>query len=362
MPSARKLAFAFCVLTAVAGAQHWVIDIPSGFVDLSTSATATVLASPVLADDSTHSFVSTVGNTMFPAGNLRVGNNGALVNTGAVVTTGAVSLTNATIVSGGNAIPTGLGTTASIIAAIAGFWDDLDTQTTPVVPPPGSATEVRYEEIGGNLYVEWIKESHFSDVTGQTITFEIIVFGGASGACAPRVQVVYIDGAFGGTHAAFDYGLSATAGYVAAAALGGGFTNSLYAFNQANSLYNGLVITLVEGPTEAFGVVFSSPGGPGDIKAEFKGSQFCVAGTYFMPVTFTDQYPKWAFGLGITLSEVQAEFGSFPFSGPVGLVIGPLGPGSLPSGLAIYYVTIGYPTGGPAAPAVVGPAGVYVVP
>jgi hypothetical protein len=357
MPSLKNALVALCLLTAVAGAQHFVTDIPGTFVDLSTTGTSTLIAT---TDDSGHSFVSTVGNAMFPAGNLRLGNNGALVNTGATVTTGTPSLTNATIASGTNTVPTGLGTTASIVAALCPFWDDLDTLTA-------GGTEVRWEEIGGNLYVMWKNESHYPDAAGATITFEIIVYGGASGACVPYVQFIYVDSAFGAPHTAFDNGASATIGYVAAAALGGVLKNSLWSFNQPVAqiaVTSGMVLSLVEGPTTAFGVTLSSPGGPGTVQVDFTApnptcfSAFPV--TYFFPVTFVDQQPKWFYGLGTTFNDLVAQFtAGYPYVGPAPSTIGPI-PGVPP--ITVWFTAVGWPSGGPASPIYTTAGGSYTIP
>jgi hypothetical protein len=349
MSLVRNALVALCLVTAVAGAQHFVLDIPGTFVDLSASATSNLVAT---SDDSTHSFISTVGNAMFPAGNLRLGNNGALVNTGAVLTAGGVGLTNAAIASGTNAVPAGLGTTANIVAALCPFWDDLDTLTA-------GGTEVRWEEIGGNLYVMWKNEGHWADVAGQSITFEIIVFGGAGGPCTPYAQMIFPDVAFGGTQAAFDFGLSATVGYVAAAALGGGFLNAQWSFNQ-NALSDGMVLSLVEGPGVPFGTVITSPGGAGTAQVDWNGTQFCFGGTYFMAINFVDESPKWFFGLGISFPAVISQFNSgFPYLGLLGTTTGPL---AAPSGLTVYYATIAWPSAATPAPHLVQSGTSYTIP
>jgi hypothetical protein len=337
-----------CLLTAVAGAQHWVSDIPGNFVDLSTTG-GTLLAGT--SDDSEVSIVTTVGNAMFPAGNLRVGNNGAVANFGGVAATGDVGLTNVSLATGTTLIPVGFPT--GTIAALAPYWDDLDTLTA-------GGTEIWWQELGGILAIMWKNESHYPDAVGAVVSFEMIVYGSPVNPCDPRVQFVYQRSAFGGTHAAYDNGAGATIGYVAGT-LGGGLVNAEWSNNSA-SVSAGSVLSLVDGPTVPFGAVLTSPGGAGTALVSIQGSQFsCGGGTYFMPVTFAPSGPAWFYGLAISFNDLFAEYNAgFPYVGPVGTVIGPLT--GLPSGLTVWGTTVGWPASAAPAVYVSGPAWSYTIP
>jgi hypothetical protein len=347
---------AVCLLTGIAGAQHWVTDIPGNFVDISLTG-GTLLASstttPVISDDSEHNIVTTVGNAMWPAGNLRVGNNGAVINTLAATPAGEIGYSNGAIAVG-TAIPSGTttGFPAGTVAALCPFWDDLDSLTA-------GGSEIWWQEMNGILCIMWKNESHISDTAGQTVTFEIQVFNNASGSCMPYVQFLYQDPVFGGTHAAFDNALSATIGYVAGT-VGGSFANAQYSSNTS-SITAGSVVTLVEGPSVPFGAVLSSPGGPGTAQVDILGSNYCLGGNYFMPITFNPNGPAWFYGLAISITDLFAEFNAgFPYVGAIGTSIGPLT--GIPSGLTVWGTTVGWPAGAPPAVHIAGPAWTYTIP
>jgi hypothetical protein len=349
--------FAFCLslclLASVAGAQHWVSDVPGNFIDISATG-GTLLASstttPALGDDTEHNIVSTIGNAMFPAGNLRIGNNGAVANFGAAAAAGDVGLTNAAIVSGGTAVPAGL--PAGTVCALAPFWDDLDVLTA-------GGSEIWWQEMGGMLAIMWKNVSHYPDSAGAVVTFEIIVHGNPVNPTDPRVQFAYQRSAFGGAHAAFDNAASATIGYVAGT-LGGGLVNAQWSSNSA-SLIPGTVLTLIDGPTVPFGAVLSSPSGPGSVQIDILGSQFAFGGTYFMPVQVVQNGPAWFYGLAISLTDLFGQYtAGFPHVGPIGTTIGPIV--GVPSGLTVYGTTVGWPAGVAPSVHVYGPAWAYTVP
>jgi hypothetical protein len=356
MPSTRRFLIAVCLLTAVAGAQHWVTDIPGTFIDISTTG-GTLVASnttnPIIDDDSEHNIVSTVGNAMWPAGNLRIGNNGAVANFLAAAASGDIGYTNGAIAAG-NGIPTGAttGFPAGTVAALCPFWDDLD-------PFINGGTEIWYQEANGILCIMWKAESHFVDAAGLDITFELMVFNNASGSCVPYVQFIYQDTTFGGTHAVNDHGASATIGYVAGT-VGGGMANAQFSFNTAGAVGAGRVLSLVEGPAIPFGTTITSPGGTGTALVTIDGNQFCAGGTYFLAVNFALEFPQWYYGLGIGLPALFTQFSTgFPFVGPIPTVIGPLG---APSGLTVYFVTVGWPNSVAPAPYLVQTATSYTIP
>src|SRR5262245_20816385 len=119
MPSFRKALLAVCALTAVVGAQTTIVPGIGGFVDISPAGNALATAITGVSDDSIHTITTTIGNAMFPAGTVRVGNNGFCLSGSSTAT---MSLTNATIATTG--LPTGV--TAGAVSYLASFWDDLD--------------------------------------------------------------------------------------------------------------------------------------------------------------------------------------------------------------------------------------------
>src|SRR4029078_8819092 len=117
--SARNLVSALCLLAAVASAQTFSTGFPGAFVDISTTGGTAIAA---VADDSEHNIVTTIGNALFPAGKVRIGNNGVAC---AGITVGEVGFTNATIATAG--IPVGLPASAS--AYFCTLWDDYYSPT-----------------------------------------------------------------------------------------------------------------------------------------------------------------------------------------------------------------------------------------
>ena len=68
MLSFKNALVALCLLTAVAGAQTIITNSYSGaFVDISATGTSV----GTVSDDSEHNIVTTIGNALFPAGNVR---------------------------------------------------------------------------------------------------------------------------------------------------------------------------------------------------------------------------------------------------------------------------------------------------
>jgi len=317
----KRTIVAFFFLTAIAASQTWSTLPPGTFVDISTTG-GTQLAG--ISDDSENNIVTTIGNALIPAGNLRIGNNGALAYG---VTTGDISLTNATIATG-TGIPTGFPT--GTIAALAPYWDDLDTLTA-------GGTSIWWQENAGVLYIMWKDEGHFSDVAGQSITFEVQITD-QQGCGGSTIQVIYPDTIFGGTQASFDNGASATIGYVTTAATGQ--ANALFSFNTA-SVTSGSVLTLTTTINNNFVFKITSPLGPGSVQIDLADCSG-LSTNYFIPYTFAPGvYPNgWVFGLDIPVSDLVNIWNSgYPFVGPLPQTIGPVT--GLPSGLQFWMVAIG---------------------
>lgn len=349
MPSFKNSLLAVCALTAIASAQSFSKTSGGSFVDISPAGNGLGTAIAAVGDDTEHNITTTIGNAFFPAGSVRIGNNGGAI---AGVTTGEVALGNVTIAPTGFPAGNAVGGTGYLFP----FWDDLDP-----VPEPSAVTIYVWEDTTANiLYIQWNNVGHFPGVANQFVTFQAQVFGGASGLCTPIIRYAYLDTVFGGTQAvANDNGLSATVGYV------NGTTNVLWSFNQAK-VFGGDVLTLLENP--AYNIIPSSPGGPGDLQLDFVGGP-CGGGTYILAVTgVPGLFPNgWLYGLDIPIMDLANQVNSgFPFVGPLSAVgtftLGPFGAGSLPSGFTFYAVGLAYPTGGNGAPTVNTPAFSYTIP
>src|SRR6188472_3685230 len=119
MSSVRKALLTLCAATAVVGAQTTIVVGSGTFVDISPAGNGLGTAITGVTDDSVHNITTTIGNGLFPAGAVRVGNNGFCLSGS---TTATMPLTNAAIAATG--LPTGV--TAGAVSYLAPFWDDLD--------------------------------------------------------------------------------------------------------------------------------------------------------------------------------------------------------------------------------------------
>jgi hypothetical protein len=331
-------------LCALAGAQTTITNTgPAvlGFLDLTTNGGTAVVPTP--SDDSEHNIVTTIGNSLFPAGNVRIANDGVVI---AGITAGDVSSTNVAIPGAG--FPAGIPAGA---AAILPWWDSLCPTPIPNIlgtPPPAS---IMWKENAGVLYIAWIGEYPACNaVQGKTITFEIQIFG-APAPGSPWIQILYPDTVFdaGGVNPfpPFDivpphpcnHGDCATIGYVA----GPVGNNAEWTPLDVN---DGTVLSIF-GPPMA--LTASSPLGSGSLKLDVTAGP--SSGTYFLAVTLAPgAYPNgWLFGLDISYPDLVVQLSAgFPFTGPLdafgSFSLGPL-PGVPP--LTIYAIAFGFPTGSP---------------
>lgn len=305
MHSDRKVAllFSFGLLTALAGAQAVtstnIVPANIGFVDISASGTAITGA----FDDSSHTIFTTVGNTMFPAGIVRICNNGVAI---AGVANGGVGFTNQPIPDSGPVSNVSAGGTGYVFP----FWDDLvpNQAFTP------SDTTIYWQEVLGVLFIMWKNETHFGNENDtEVVTFEVQVFSNPS-SCGASIQYLYPDSVFGGGNAFADAGASATIGYAG----GGTFTpfNNTWAFNSAGSVPTGTVVSFIYA---AAGFVASSPSGPGSLRLQYGNSLCTLTGpTYYLAVTLhPGVWPYgWLFGVDIPFSELASELSiGAPFVG-----------------------------------------------
>jgi hypothetical protein len=96
--------------------------------------------------------------------------------------------------------------TATAGSALYPFWDDLQANTA-VNASSGIYTRLDGTAPNRVVTLEWYQFGHFSHTAGQDITFQVRLFETSN-----VVEFHYLDVIFGGTHAVFDQGLSATVG------------------------------------------------------------------------------------------------------------------------------------------------------
>ena len=134
------------LLSGAALAQLQIVSNLGGtFTDISGSGTA---LNPT--DDSEHNIVTTVGNKIFAAGDVRIGNNGGM---GFGVTNGDLGFTNAALPGTGGVSGVFSNATPANPQALLPYWDDL---------LPGATGNIYWQEMAGTLIVQWNSEEHFS--------------------------------------------------------------------------------------------------------------------------------------------------------------------------------------------------------
>lgn len=197
--------------SATAGSLSWRTDISGTWIDI--SGTGTPLG---LSDDGEVNIVTTIGNAVFAAGVVRVGNNGAARFAGPGL---ALGFNNESIPSAAN-----FGLTSQVLDL---FWDDIDSDTG----------DVYWQEIGDTLIIQWDDRPFFPN-TPDHITAQIQVHGSGPGFA----QLLYRD--VEGTRPGG--GVSATIGYQDGGV--GGFGDAMFSFNTGGAVSNGTVLTLVPAP------------------------------------------------------------------------------------------------------------------
>lgn len=199
-------------------AQLSMVNTISGtFTDISGTGTDLLLG-----DDGNVNITSTVGNAVFAAGAVRIGNNGGI---GFGVTTGSNAFGNADIPA--------TGTLPGLFAAqaLAPYWDDWDSD----------AGAVYWQEIGGELIIQWHNRPRFpGSTTAPNGTMQVKVF--ATGPVF--AQFIYTDI----EDAGFVGGESATIGYMDGASGANSGNNIKWSFNTAGSVGNGTVLSIVPEP------------------------------------------------------------------------------------------------------------------
>ncbi len=153
----------------------------ANFVDISGTGTALNLG-----DDGAVTVVTTAGNSLMPAGNIRISNNGMIV----AGNVDSPSWNNGTI------------PTTAHAQFLAPYWDDMFNNNTN--------GNVYWQEttIGGvpAVIVQWNNREHY-DLGSQTITYQAQIFGSGG----TLVRYVYPDVDF--QTAGYSFGASATIGY-----------------------------------------------------------------------------------------------------------------------------------------------------
>ncbi len=202
------LALAICG-TANAGALIIVDDIAGVWIDISGTGLALNLS-----DDGEVDFNTAIGNSLFAAGTIRIGSNGAVRFGGNGL---GLGFTNQPIPSSG---------LFNFDQSLAVFWDDMNTAS-------GTNGNIYVEDVGNTLIIQWENAAFFG--SNDRATYQIQV--NANGHLA---QFLYQDV----SSARANNGGSATIGYQA-----GGFRNDVqWSFNTIGAVMNGTVLTLVPAP------------------------------------------------------------------------------------------------------------------
>ncbi|MEZ6016391.1 MAG: hypothetical protein R3F49_14835 [Planctomycetota bacterium] len=200
-----------------------VSNVAGTWIDISGTGTALGLD-----DDEEIDILTTLGNSLLPAGVARVGSNGG-VRFGGVGTN---------MIAVNTAIPNGLVFAGD--QTLLPFWDDVNTAL-------GTVGDIYWQETQGRLIIQWADVGFYNGAATDRASFQIQV--PATGAYFAQFLYQDVSGARANN------GGSATIGYQA-----GGVENDVqWSFNQAGAVMDGTVLTLL--PIGAGGV----------------GTNFCVA-------------------------------------------------------------------------------------
>jgi hypothetical protein len=268
-------------------------NLPGTWIDV--SGTGTPLA---LDDDAEVDVSTTIGNSLLPAGIVRVGSNGGVRFNGVGLNLpGPNAVIPAGNVFGGD-------------QTLLPFWDDIDTNF-------GLIGEVYVGEAQGRLIVQWQNVGFYNAPATERATFQIQV------PTAGPALAQFLYQSVSGVRA--NNGGSATVGYQA-----GGFQNDVqWSFNLAGAVTDGTVLTLL--PIGAGGVGTSycaannnSTGQTGRIG----GSGSASVASNNLTLT-ADRLPNNAFGFFLT-STTQAfvanpagSQGNLCLGGAIGRYVGP---------------------------------------
>jgi hypothetical protein len=323
MVQAKSIGFLAVCFATTLGAQTIVGDVPAtiGFVDISAFGGTAITG---VGDDSEHTITTTIGNSLFPAGNVRISNNGVVVSG---LSSGDIGFTNETISTSG--VPGGLPGGGGAYLCV--LWDDH-------IPLGGTSdTTIWWREADGVLYILWKGEEHFSNGGGGVTTFELQVF--STPGCGPAIQFVYPDTTYA-PGSPLNNGASATIGYVVGTNPIG--ANVLYSFDTAGAVPDASVVSVLLPGT--FAIAATSPFGPGSLRVDLTGGGTC--GDYLLAVTLNQgAFPGgWLFGLDIPFIELANELAiGAPYVGTLAggnVTLGPFG--GLPS-FTFYAVGIALP-------------------
>lgn len=202
------------VLVSAAPADLVIVDTePGTFIDISQSG----IALGISGDDEAP-ISMTLTNAVFPAGEVWVGNNGAL-GFGDLPDTNLPPVNESifdNVAFGGG-------------QALCGFWDDIDN----------TYGDVYYENRESMLIVQW-ENRQFADST-DTVTFQVQILDGVRGGNPVYAQMIYTDV----EQPRADGGGSATIGYQDG---GAGFNSVQWSFNTSGAVANSTVLSLVPEP------------------------------------------------------------------------------------------------------------------
>jgi hypothetical protein len=209
LPTFVRVSLAVATFAASAAAQLVIVPSTTSFTDILATGTNPGAAS----DDSELNVPSAnlqsagfAGNELLALANIRIGNNGAVLWN---ATTGDVGYVNSP--SFLSMVPSAgvdaNGGTMPGVQFVCPWWDDL-------FPLSGQTNFAqRWKVVGGNLYIQWSHEAHYTDQINGSIRFQMIVYGGRTIASGlPLVEFVYDDSFFGQQRYQNDGG-SATIGF-----------------------------------------------------------------------------------------------------------------------------------------------------
>jgi hypothetical protein len=223
-------------LAGIASAQISIVNnLPGTFTNIAGAPGATFIDS---GDDTGHNIVTTIGNVAFPAGNVRISNNGNAHAFGAGTPGAGTGFTNAAIPLPGPGHASTFSTAA--VGVMMAMWDDI-------IPTAAADSGIWWQQTSDTLIIQWHDQDSFGASGSGTIRFQLKVFNTGSGAAL--AQFIYDDVVFNDSTAPGNPNLggSSTIGYSTQSPAAPGLNNVQWSFNT-QSIQNGTVLTVVPAP------------------------------------------------------------------------------------------------------------------
>lgn len=214
-----------CLTGPIVASQRWVDSLPGEFVDIRATG-----ASVAPSNDGEFEITTTVGNSLFPAGTVRISANGG-------ARFGPSTGSNLDLPPVNGALPSSAAFGGS--QALLPYWDDYISTLGLFV-----FGSIQHQEIDGVLYIQWTNVRLQSALVQDRMTFQLQV--PSTGMVFARFVYLDVAGSPGG-------GLGATIGYQGPSLA----DTAQYSLDANHAVDDGTVLSLVDQANQELGTGIS---------------------------------------------------------------------------------------------------------